>query len=142
LNGGFDWNYLPSPEVDIKNETSDAHEGNRSLLVTFQGQRTTDIGMHQYIALEPNTRYRFSGYMKSNLQSANGVRFVLVDIKAQKHLFDTEDSVNDRAWKEFRAEFTTAGDTKLGLLMIGRSSTTLIRGSVLVDDLRLEKVSR
>jgi len=142
LNGGFDWNYLPSPEVDIKNETSDAHQGQRSLLVTFQGQRTSDVGMHQYVLLEPNTRYRFSGYLKSDLQSANGVRFMLVDMKAQKHLFDTEDSINDHNWKEFTAEFTTGSETSLGLLLMGRSNTTLIRGSVLIDDLRLEKVSR
>ena len=98
--------------------------------------------MHQYVLLEPNTRYRFSGYMKSEIQSANGVRFMLVDMKAEKHLFDTDDSINDRGWKEFTAEFTTAADTSLGLLLMGRSNTTLIRGSVLIDDLRLEKVSR
>ncbi len=142
LNGGFDWTYLPSPEVDIKNETSDAHQGRRSLLVSFQRQRTSDIGMHQYVLLEPNTRYRFSGYMKSDLQSANGLRFVLVDMKSQKHLFDTDDSINDRVWKEFTAEFRTAEDTSLGLLLMGRSATTLISGSVLIDDLHLEKVSR
>jgi hypothetical protein len=128
--------------VDIKNEISDAHQGHRSLLVTFQGQRTSDVGMHQYVLLEPNTRYRFSGYMKSDLQSANGVRFMLVDMKAQKHLFDTEDSINDHKWKEFTAEFTTGSETSLGLLLMGRSNTSLIRGSVLIDDLRLEKVSR
>ena len=63
-------------------------------------------------------------------------------MKAQKHLFDTEDSVNDHEWKELTAEFTTPADTRLGLLLMGRSSTTLIRGNVLVDDLVLEKVLR
>jgi tetratricopeptide (TPR) repeat protein len=142
LNGGFDWNYLPSSETDLKNETSDSHEGRRSLLVTFQGQRTSDVGMHQYVLLEPNTRYHFSGYMRSDLQTANGVRFMLIDLKSQKHLFDTDDSVNDHQWKEYTADFVSPGDTTLGLIMMGRSNTTLIRGKLLVDDLRLEKVQR
>lgn len=142
LNGGFDWLYLPSQEVDLKNETSDSHEGKRSLLVTFQGQRTSDVGMHQYVVLESNTRYHFSGYMKSSLQTANGVRFTLVDLKSQKHLFDTDDTVDDRQWKEYSADFTTPAGSGLAVLLIGRGNNTLVRGNLLVDDLRLEKVTR
>lgn len=142
LNGGFDWLYLSSQEVDLRNETSDAHDGRRSLLITFLGQRTSDVGMHQYIVLEPNTRYRFSGFMKSDLQTANGLQFVLVDVAAQKHLFETADSVDDHQWKEFSAEFVTGPKTQLCALLMGRTGGTLVRGNALVDDLRLEKVTQ
>jgi hypothetical protein len=140
LNGGFDWLYLPSADVDLNNETSDSHEGKRSLLVTFHGKRTSDVGMHQNVVLEPNTRYHFSGFMKSNLQTANGVRFMLVDVKTQRHLFDTDDTVDDRQWKEYVADFTTPADVGLAVFLMARSNNTLIRGRLLVDDLHLEKV--
>lgn len=141
LNGGFDWIYLSSQEVDLRSETSDAHEGRRSLLITFLGQRTSDVGMHQYIVLEPNTRYRFRGFMKSDLQTANGLQFMLVDLANQKHLFETSDSVDDRHWKEFSAEFVTSPATHLCTLMMVRSGGTLVRGNALIDDLRLEKIT-
>lgn len=142
LNGGFDWSYSPSSEVDIKSETSDSREGRHSLLVTFLGRRTSDVGIHQFVVLEPNTRYHFRGYMKSGLQTANGVRFMLIDVKSQKHLFDTDASSSDREWKEYTADFTTPADTNLAVLMIGRGETTLIQGNLLVDDLHLEKVGQ
>ncbi|MGE5110822.1 MAG: carbohydrate binding domain-containing protein [Acidobacteriaceae bacterium] len=140
LNGGFDWLYAGSQEVDLRNETSDAHEGRRSLLITFLGQRTSDVGMHQYVELEPNTRYRFRAFMKSDLQTANGLEFMLIDLSTQKHLFETNDSVDDRQWKEFSAEFVTGPKTQLGVLLMARTGGTLVSGNALVDDLRLEKV--
>jgi tetratricopeptide (TPR) repeat protein len=141
LNGGFDWVYLGSQEVDLRNETSDAHDGRRSLLITFLGQRTADVGMHQYIVLEPNTRYRFRAFMKTDLQTANGLQFMLVDLANQKHLFETADSVDDHQWKEFSAEFVTGPKTQLCAFLMARSGGTLVRGNALVDDLRLEKVT-
>src|SRR5512142_2665219 len=140
LNGGFDWLYVPSGEVNLQAETSDFHEGRRSLLITFLGQRTTDIGMHQYVLLAPNTRYRFRGFMKSDLQTANGLQFILVDLTTQKHLFETPDSVDDHQWKEFSAEFVTGPKTQLCAFLMARLGATLVRGNALVDDLHLEKV--
>jgi len=142
LNGGLDWVYLGSSEVDLRNETSDAHDGRRSLLITFLGQRTSDVGMHQYIVLEPNTRYRFRGFMKSDLQTANGLQFILVDLATQKHLFETGDSVDDHQWKEFSAEFVTGPKTRLCSFLMARLGGTLVRGNALVDDLHLEKVTQ
>jgi hypothetical protein len=80
--------------------------------------------------------------MKSDLESANGVRFTLVDLKNQVHLFDTDESVSDHQWKEYTADFTTSADTSLAVILMGRSGLTLIKGNLLVDDLRLEKVQR
>ncbi len=142
INGGFDWLYAGSQEVDLRNETSESHDGRRSLLITFLGQRTSDVGMHQYVVLEPNTRYRFRGFMKSDLQTANGLQFMLVDLATQKHLFDTADSVDDHQWKEFSAEFVTGPQTRLCSLLMARSGGTLVRGKALVDDLHLEKVTQ
>ena len=142
LDGGFDWRYQPSAQVDLQNEVSDTHDGHRSLLGTFHGQRANELGIGQYILLEPNTRYRFRGFLKSNLQAANGVRFSLVDLHDQKHLFDTDESISDLHWKEYSAEFSSGSDTRLTVLFVGRSGTSLISGNVLVDDLRLEKVPR
>ncbi len=142
LNGGFDWLYLPSPDVDLRAETSDAHEGRRSLLVSFMGQPTTDIGMHQFVVLEPNTRYRFRGYMKSDLQTAHGVRFMLVDLTNKDHLFESEESIDDREWREFNETFVTRSNTGLTLLLVGRTNNSLVRGNVLIDDLRIEKADQ
>jgi tetratricopeptide (TPR) repeat protein len=142
LNGGFDWLYLPSTEVNLEAETSDSHDGRRCLSVTFLGQRTSDIGIHQYVLLEPSTRYSFHGYMKSNLQTAQGPRFILVDLKNNNHLFESEESISDRQWKKFTATFVTAPNTDLAILLVGRSATSLISGKMLIDDLRLEKVGQ
>lgn len=139
LNGGFDWTYLPSTGADLRNELSDAYEGKRSLLVRFHGVRTSDIGTHQYLLLEPNTHYKFKGYIKANLQTANGFRFMIVDSIDSKRLLETDEAVDERQWKELSGEFTTGANTRMAVLLIGRNTTSLVSGTLQIDDLTLSK---
>ncbi|HWR37002.1 MAG TPA: hypothetical protein VN622_14160, partial [Clostridia bacterium] len=100
-------------------------------------------GLHQYVVLEPNTQYRFTGYMKPVLESAHGPRFALINITNQSRYFVTRDVIHQGDWEELEARFTTGGEASIAVLAVLRDpGTTVIRGRVWIDDLQLVKESQ
>ncbi|HWR34977.1 MAG TPA: tetratricopeptide repeat protein, partial [Clostridia bacterium] len=89
LNGGLDWRNREVSGVLLQNDDSEYHEGRHSLVATFAMEPVGDLGLHQYVVLEPNTQYRFTGYMKPVLESAHGPRFALINITNQSRYFVT-----------------------------------------------------
>ena len=143
LNGGFDW-ILPgtsTPDPVLQNDVSNAHEGARSLMATFDGGRPPELGLYQLFVLDPNSLYRFTGYIKADLQSANGLRFIIADINSGKRVLETEEVLESKAWREVGGTIRTGPEKHLYALRIVRNETTLIRGAAWVDDLQLVKVS-
>jgi hypothetical protein len=140
LNGGLDWRANLGPDGTVQFDSSEHHEGNRSLLVTFLPSRSTDTGIRQYIVLDPDSKYLFTGYMKGDLASAEGLRFVLTDAYTHEKYFETNDVVSTRDWIKLSSEFTTRPGIHLAVLSMGRSTQSLIKGNIWIDDLRLEKV--
>lgn len=142
-NGGFDWTLPDTYQRPLlQNDISDPHEGRRSLMVSFDATRPSSIGVCQFLVLEPNTRYKFTGFMKAKLETANGLRFAILDPKTGTRLMETDDVVESRQWKELSVEFHTGPEKRLYLLNIERTGNTLVRGSAWIDDLRLVKESQ
>src|SRR5207253_3472082 len=80
LNGGFDWRYQPKDQVEVALDTNEFHRGNRALRMVFKGPATPDTGILEYVAVEPNTDYRFSAYTKAeDITSASGPRIAVQD---------------------------------------------------------------
>ena len=141
INGGFDW-LLPNvaePDPLLQMDISDAHEGRRSLMATFEGTRPGQVGVHQFLILEPNSHFRFTGYIKADLQTANGLRFVIVDIKTGKRMLETDDVIDERRWIPLTGDFRTGPEKHLYHIFIERSGPTLVRGMAWIDDLQLVK---
>jgi tetratricopeptide (TPR) repeat protein len=141
LNGGFEW-LLPdaaAPDPLLQTDISDAHEGRRSLMATFDGTRSSQLGLRQLLLLDPNSQYRFTGYIKADLETANGLRFVIIDAKTGQRLLQTDDVVDGKRWIPLIGEFRTGAERHLAYLSIERSGSTLVRGTAWIDDLQLVK---
>jgi tetratricopeptide (TPR) repeat protein len=143
LNGGFDWLYKSLPHLNLAIDTSEFHSGSRSLSATFDGFAVEELGIAQFIPVEPNTEYEFSAECKAeDLDTASGPRFSLTDAYAGTSYALTDDALGTTPWREHRVRFRTSPDTSLVLLKIVRQpASALIRGKFWADDLKLVKAS-
>jgi hypothetical protein len=141
LNGGFDWQYQKQPSVTLTLDPSDFHGGaRRSLLIAFDGPGVTDAGIRQFIAVQPNTTYEFSGYYKNgDFEGAGGPHLTIQDVYTQAVLYDSNELTDAGGfWKSATGEFTTGDDCKLLVLHVRRvPEGSPIRGKLWVDDFRL-----
>ena len=141
LNGGFEW-LLPgtaAPDPLLQTDISDTHEGKRSLMATFDGTRASQLGIRQLLLLDPNSQYRFTGYIMADLETANGLRFVIIDAKTGQRLLQTDDVIDGKRWIPLTGEFRTGAERHLSVFSIERSGNTLVRGTAWIDDLQLVK---
>jgi len=143
LNAGFDWQYQKQSGVSLTLDPSDFHSGRRSLLINFDGPGINEAGLYQYIAVQPNTTYVFSGYFKSGeLEGAGGPHFTILDGYSPKVFFDSDELKEAGFWKPVDGEFTTGSDCKLVVLRVRRiPAGSPIRGKLWIDDFHLVKKS-
>jgi tetratricopeptide (TPR) repeat protein len=139
LNGGFDWWYDSKPHAALAIDTTEFHNGTRSLSVTFDGQSASEAGIYQFIPVKPNTNYEFSAeYRTEELETASGPRFAIADAYSNASYVLTDDVMGTNPWRLQKARFQTGPNTNLVLLKIVRQPPgPLIRGKLWVDDLRL-----
>ena len=139
LNGGFDWRYEKQQSVTLSLDPSDFHGGHRSLLIAFDGPGVTDAGISQFIAVQPNTTYEFSGYYKKGeIEGAGGLHLMLQDAYTQAVLYDSDELKEAGFWKSVNGVFTTGADCRLLMLRVKRvPAGSPIRGELRVDDFRL-----
>ncbi|MFB3916269.1 MAG: carbohydrate binding domain-containing protein [Terriglobales bacterium] len=136
LNGGMDWRYSPAGATSIQLDSTHFHGANRSLKIIFRAD-STDAGIVQYIPVQPNTSYSFSGYIKGEeLLTAYGPRFGIYDAYTNTPLLLTDDIIGTVAWAPRTGSFKTGPETKLLALRLVRESGH-IRGKVWIDDLQI-----
>ncbi|MGH9531160.1 MAG: carbohydrate binding domain-containing protein, partial [Terriglobales bacterium] len=141
LGGGLDWRYQNLPDVMVTIDSTDFHDGQKSLSIAFDHAAVSDVGIVQYIPAEPNTRYEFVAYARvEDLESESGPRFKVADVHSGTTLLVTEDLLGTSPWKEFRQSFTTGPETRLlGLRVVRSRGTSIIRGKLLIDDIRIAR---
>jgi tetratricopeptide (TPR) repeat protein len=139
LNGGFDWLYEKSPDVSLALDSTELHSGHRSLSLVFDSRGIEDAGIRQLIPVEPNTKYEFSGYFKSEgLEGAGGPRFLLEDGFGSLSYYASEELKDADFWKPVRGTFSTGADTRLLVLRIQRvPAGNAIRGKLWIGSVRL-----
>ena len=140
LNGGFDWQYSRQTSVTLSLDPSEFHAGRRSLLIAFDGPGISDAGIHQWIAVQPNTTYDFSAYYKNGemMEGAGGPHLTIQDMYTQAIYYDSDELKDAGFWKAVDGEFTTPSDCKLVVLQVRRvPAGSPIRGKLWVDDFRL-----
>jgi hypothetical protein len=144
LNGGLDWRVVPVEGAVVSLDSVDALEGTRALQIKFEGTHNPDYAhVLQYVPVQPNTRYRFSGYMRTKgITTDSGPRFQICDAYNMGSLFvSTENVVGTSEWLEQHAEFLTKADTHLILLRVARPLSSKldnrIAGSVWIDRVSL-----
>ena len=139
LNGGFDWIHRPTPGVVLALDPNEAHSASRSLRITFDGPGITDAGIGQMVAVEPNTRYDFTGFYKAqDMDGAGAMEFSVQDLYRDTSLYMGEDLRDADFWKKMGGSFTTGPDTKMVLLHLVRVPPgSPIRGKLWIDGLQL-----
>jgi len=139
LNGGFDWLYEKSSDVALALDATESHSGHRSLSIAFDSRGIEDAGIRQLIPVEPNTRYEFSAYFKSQgLEGAGGPRFLLEDRFSRASYFASEELKDADFWKQVGGTFSTGPDTRLLVLRIQRVPPgNAIHGKVWIGDVQL-----
>jgi hypothetical protein len=146
LNGGMDWRVIPTEGAIVSLDSDDAFEGVRALQVRFDGIHNLDyLHVFQYVQVQPNTRYRFSGHMRAQgITTDSGPRFQIYDAYDMRDLLvSTENLVGTYAWSEQKAEFKTKPSTRILLIRVARPLSSKfdnqIAGTVWVDDVSLNE---
>jgi hypothetical protein len=144
LNGGLDWRVVPIEGAAISIDSRDAVDGARAVRIQFDGTQNVDYGhLLQYVLVRPNTRYRFSGYMRTEaITTDSGPRFQVFDAYDSGRMFAaTQSTIGTSGWTEQQLEFRTPFDTRLIVVRVARPPSTKfdnkISGTMWVDKLSL-----
>jgi tetratricopeptide (TPR) repeat protein len=139
LNAGFDWQYQKQSSVRLSFDNSEHHAGRRSLQVSFDGPGIGDAGIYQFIPVQPNKTYTFSGYYKNEeMEGAGGPHFTIQDAYTKMVYYESDELKNSGFWKSADGEFTTAPDCGLIVLHMRRlPDGSPIRGNLWVGDFHL-----
>jgi len=148
LNGGMDWRVVPVEGAVAGLDSQGAFEGSRALRIEFNGKRNLDYGhVLQYVAVQPNTRYRFSGAMRvSGITTDSGPRFQVFDAFNIQDLFlSTENALGTFDWSSQQLEFKTKANTRLLMVRVARPPSekldNQIGGTVWIDQVSLIPVN-
>ena len=124
-NGGLDWRVVPVEGAIVALDSPERFAG-RSVRIDFDGTRNLDYGhLFQYVLVQPNTRYRFSGLVRTlGITTDSGPRFQLFDAyNPEKELKETENRVGTSEWAEQQLVFKTQPDTRLLIVRIARPAS-------------------
>jgi Tetratricopeptide repeat len=139
LNGGLDWRIIPVPGATPTVDASTPFEGSKSLRIEFDGTQNLEYAhILQYAPVTPNTRYKFSAYMRADrITTDNGPRFVLEDAYDPAELVDastkaanpkrlsisTENVTGTSDWSLQELEFKTPTNTRLLIVRVVRPAS-------------------
>ena len=144
LDGGLDWRVVPVDGAVVSIDFEDAFDGSRALCVEFNGKRNLDYGhVFQYVAVQPNTQYRFSGAIRvKGITTDSGPRFQLFDAFDMGKLFlSTENTMGTSGWSSQQFEFKTKADTRLLVVRVARPASekldNQVSGTVWIDRVSL-----
>jgi hypothetical protein len=142
LASGFDWRFTPRLKIAATLDKSEFHTGDRSLRLVYNDSGS-DAGISQYIAVQPNTQYRLSAWVKSDhLETANGPALTVFDSDHHAMLGSTGETVGTTEWHQVESELQTGPNTQLIVFVIERHpGETRIQGTFWVDDIVLKAIS-
>ena len=150
LNGGLDWRLNPEQGAAITTDRSAPLEGSSSLEIKFDGtQNLADALVFEYVPVEPNTSYGFSGYMRAlNLTTDSGPRFEICDADVPARLFiHAEGLLGTSTWTMRQLNFRTGPETRLLIVRLtrpasGKFARCASPGSFGVDKLELNVIEK
>jgi tetratricopeptide (TPR) repeat protein len=140
LSGGFGWRVRRVSGVTAGEQSSVIHGENQALEFEIDAPTLQDSGIYQMVPVEPNSRYELAAFIRTEeLNSANGIRLMVTDYYSGAILMSTEEVLGSTGWREYSSVFSTAADTELVKINVGRTPDAgIIRGRVWLDDVRLE----
>ena len=133
LNGGFAWHYVPADGADVGFDEGTFHSGGRSLRIMFDGTANLAFrNIDQYVAVQPNTRYRLRAYVQTeNLTTESGIMFQVYDgapngvgVKQSEALTGTH------MWTPREIEFLTGPNTRIVQLLVIRNPSNMLANKI------------
>jgi len=145
LNGAFDWRVAPVQGAHVSLDSENRFDGSRSLRIDFDGtENPYYCHVFQYVLVQPETHYRFSGYMRvEGITTDSGPLFEIYDAyDMQGFLVSTQALVGTSEWSLRQVDFITKPNTRLLVVRVGRRPSqkleNQIAGTVWVDKVMLE----
>jgi hypothetical protein len=145
LDGGLDWRVEPLEGAIVSVDSLEAYDGVRSLRIDFDGTQNLDYWhVYQYVPVEPDTPYQFSGYMRvKGITTDSGPRFQIYDLYDMGKLFlSTENLVGTTNWSAQHLAFKTGPDTHILVIRVARPASrkfdNRIGGAAWIDHVALE----
>ena len=142
LNGGFAWQYMPISGAGMDIDAETFHSGQRSLRIVFDGAENVNFSnVWQYVSVEPNVRYRFRAYMRTQgLTTDSGMHFEISDVYRGGGPV-TRNVTGTQEWTADEAEVATGPETHLLKIVLRRTPSNKlgnkIKGTAWVDDVSL-----
>jgi tetratricopeptide (TPR) repeat protein len=142
LNGGFDWHYSAVPGVGVVLDSTQAHLGNESLLITFSGS-SNDAGIWQWVPVTPGTSYIASAWVRSEeLQSADGPYLAIYDGYKNIEYAKSESTLGTTPWHRVETTFVAPPEVNLVIVRFSRrTGGSHIQGQFWVDDVQLSEAA-
>lgn len=144
LDGGLDWRVIPVEGAKVSLDSVEVFEGARALRIEFDAKGNLDYGhVFQYVPVQANRRYRFSGAMRvKGITTDSGLRFQVFDaFDVGKLLLSTENTVGTSGWTLRQLEFKTSPATHLLVVRVARIPSqkldNRIGGTAWIDQVRL-----
>jgi Carbohydrate binding domain len=138
IDAGLDWRSQAVPGVNAAIDVNHAYGGKRSLGIVLDGTSIDDVGVFQYLALQPGTRYQFSAYVRSeSIAGAGGLRFEIAAPQS-KTTYYTGVLPESDTWQLVRGSFQTPPKIGVAVLRIAHSPAGQpLRGAFWIDELEL-----
>jgi tetratricopeptide (TPR) repeat protein len=134
LNGGFDWRFVSTDHALAQWDTTTAHAGMASWLVTFDGTENIDYqGLAKWIRVKKGNAYKLSFWMKTDDISTNEGMFVEVDGQV------SEKQLGTNHWQQFTIPFVASSDLATVHLrrVPSKKFDNALSGKVWLDDFAL-----
>ncbi len=143
-DGGFGWQHKNAEGFIIDFDTETRRSGARSLRVSFDGsQNIAFVNAWQLVAVQPNTHYRFAGYLRTqDISTDTGMHLAITFSRnpEQSYLL-TPNETGSKPWTLEELDFTTGPQTRVIHVMLARQPSlkfdNKLRGTVWVDDVSL-----
>ncbi|MDQ6786779.1 MAG: carbohydrate binding domain-containing protein [Acidobacteriota bacterium] len=140
--GIFEWQIQDGAQPQIGVDSTQRHEGERSLVLIFNSATGREFrAFGQTAAVEAGKKYGFELFYKSDLKTSATLRWEILDGSDGKLLAATAPILAASDWTNLKTEFTVPEKTEAVVIRLARESckSTLcpISGRVWFDDISL-----
>lgn len=140
LHQGFDWHVYRVAGMQVGTDLSTSYEGTRSLRIDYGEGAGAEAGLYQFVAVAPNTDYRFSGvYKPDSLSALYPPHIVLDDPTTVSVIATSPDLEGSGGWRPFSVRFNSGPVRLLRIRLLHLPAQGPIGGTLWLDSFKLER---
>ena len=141
----FNWQIPQIKGVKVLKDSHTKLEGEKSLLISFDGTKNPHLNIYQLVIIKPNTKYLFSGFIRTdNITTQNGLIVEIRDWLTKKIITKTPIFTETMDWKNWELYFKTDKNQNSILVSIKRYPSSkfdnIIEGKAWIDNITLKEI--